>query len=143
MIQYEYIRYSHTFMETKKILIVEDEPMIRRALVDRFSEEKDFVVMSGKDGEEGLVAALREHPDIILLDLVMPIMDGMEMLTGLRKDEWGKGANVMFLSNLADSERVAEATAKGVYEFIIKSNVDINDIVEKVRKAMLGKTSPE
>ena len=123
-------------METKKILIVEDEPMIRRALVDRFSEEKDFVVMSAKDGSEGLASALREHPDIILLDLVMPVMDGMDMLSDLRKDEWGSHTNVMFLSNLADSERVAEATAKGVYEFIIKSNVDINEVVKKVRKTV-------
>ncbi len=128
-------------MEIKKILIVEDEPMIRRALVDKFSEEKNLMVMSAKNGKEGLEAALREHPDFIILDMVMPIMDGMGMLSDLRADEWGKTANVMFLSNLVDTEKVAEATAKGVYEFMIKSNVDIDEIVARVRKLVFSTDS--
>jgi NarL family two-component system response regulator LiaR len=125
-------------METKKILVVEDEPMIRRALVEKISEEKSFIVMSTKDGKEGLEAALREHPDFILLDLVMPVMDGMEMLSHLREDEWGKKARVMFLSNLADSEKVAEGVAKGVHEFMIKSNVDVSGILAHIKKEVLG-----
>ncbi len=124
--------------ETKKVLIVEDEPMIRRALVEKLSEEKKFVVMSAKNGKEGLEAAFREHPDFILLDLVMPMMDGMEMLSRLREDAWGKGVKVTVLSNLADSEKVAEGVAKGVYEFIIKSNVDVSAILTHARKELFG-----
>lgn len=125
-------------METKKILIVEDEPMVRRALVGKMAEEKNLVVMSAKNGKEGLEAALREHPDFILLDLVMPVMDGMEMLSILREDPWGKTVKVMFLSNLADSEKVAEAVAKGVYEFMIKSNMDVSGILAHVKKELFG-----
>lgn len=125
-------------METKKILVVEDEPMIRRALVEKMTEEKNLVVMSAKNGKEGLDAALREHPDFILLDLVMPVMDGMEMLTQLREDPWGKTAKVMVLSNLADSEKVAEGVAKGVYEFMVKSNVDVSKILEHIKKELFG-----
>jgi CheY-like chemotaxis protein len=127
-------------METKKILIVEDEPMVRRAMVAKMTEEKWLVIMSAKNGKEGLDAALREHPDFILLDLIMPVMDGMEMLSHLREDEWGKNAKVMFLSNLADSEKVAEAVAKGVYEFMIKSNVDVSGILAHVKKELFGVT---
>lgn len=123
----------------KKLLIVEDEPMIRKALVEQFSGEKNLTVMSAKDGMEGLDAALREHPDFILLDIIMPVMNGMEMLNKLRKDEWGKNAQVMILSNLADTEKKAEATAKGVQYFIIKSNVDIGSISKKVLDVMAGK----
>jgi DNA-binding response OmpR family regulator len=125
-------------METKKILVVEDEAMIRRALVEKMSEDKSFVVMSAKNGKEGLDAALREHPDFILLDLIMPVMGGMEMLSRLREDEWGKTAKVMFLSNLSDSEKVAEGVAKGVYEFMIKSNVDVTEILKHVKRAVFG-----
>lgn len=121
-------------METKKILVVEDEPMIRRALVEKIAEEKGLLVMSAKNGKEGLDAALREHPDFILLDLVMPVMDGMEMLSHLRQDSWGKDAKVMFLSNLADSEKVAEGVAKGVHKFMIKSNTNVSELLAYIKK---------
>ena len=124
---------------TKKILIVEDEPMVRKALVEEFSEEKDIMVMSTKDGAEGLEVALREHPDFILLDIIMPVMDGMTMLELLRKDEWGKTAKVMVLSNLADTEKKSVAMAKGVKYFVIKSNVNVKLIVRKVVEIMDGK----
>jgi CheY-like chemotaxis protein len=128
-------------METlKKLLIVEDEPMIRKALVEQFSEKKQLAVMSAKDGKEGLEAALREHPDFILMDIIMPVMNGMEMLDLLRKDEWGKTAQIMILSNLADTEKKAEAMAKGVHYFVIKSNANIRSIVLKVVDIMEGRT---
>ena len=123
----------------KKLLIVEDEPMIRKALVEQFSGEKNLTVMSAKDGKEGLTSAMREHPDFILLDIIMPIMNGLEMLNELRKDEWGKTAQVMILSNLADTEKKAEASAQGVKYFIIKSNVNVSAIMKKVLDAMDGK----
>ncbi len=130
-------------MEMKKILVVEDEPMVRRALVEKMTEEKRLVIMSAKNGKEGLEAALREHPDFILLDLIMPVMDGMEMLSHLREDEWGKNAKVMFLSNLADSEKVAEAVAKGVHEFMIKSNVDVSGILDHIKKELFDDAKEE
>lgn len=127
-------------METKKILIVEDEPMVRRALVEKITEEKGLIIMSAKNGKEGLEAALREHPDFILLDLLMPVMDGMEMLSNLREDEWGKNAKVMFLSNIADSEKVAEGVAKGVHQFMIKSNTNVSELLAYLKKEVFAVT---
>lgn len=130
-------------METKKILIVEDEPMVRRALVEKITEEKGLMIMSAKNGKEGLDAALREHPDFILLDLLMPVMDGMEMLSLLREDEWGKNAKVMFLSNVADSEKVSEGAAKGVHQFMIKSNTNVSELLAHLKKEVFDKTDGE
>lgn len=130
-------------MEIKKILVVEDEPMVRRALVEKITEEKGLVIMSAKNGKEGLEAALREHPDFILLDLLMPVMDGMEMLSHLRDDPWGKNAKVMFLSNLADSEKVAEGVARGVHNFMIKSNTNVSEILSYVKNEVFKKEGEE
>lgn len=125
-------------MEAKKLLIVEDEPMIRHAIVEFFSRQKDLTVLAAKDGKDGLKAALQEHPDFIVTDMIMPEMDGMEMLTALREDEWGKNAKVMFLTNQDDKEKMAEARAKGVYDFILKSNMDIKEVVKEVHEKMFG-----
>ena len=127
--------------QQKKILIVEDEPMIRHAIVEKFSQNKRFIVMAAGDGKDGLEAALREHPDFILLDLIMPVMDGMQMLSKLRADEWGKTALVVFLSNLADSEKMAEARAKGVKDFVVKSDVDTAEMVRRAEMTLFGSTS--
>jgi len=124
---------------TKKLLIVEDEPMIRHAMVEFFSTKKDIIVLAAKDGTEGLESALREHPDLIILDMVMPGMDGIDVLTALRDDPWGEKAKVMFLTNQDDPEKVAEAHAKGVYEFVLKSSMDVKELVEQVHKKMFEK----
>ena len=74
----------------KKILIVEDEAPLRNAISDILSFE-GFTVFQAKNGQEGLDAALLEHPDLILLDLMMPVMDGLTMLEKLRQDQaYGK-----------------------------------------------------
>src|SRR6185312_13646530 len=92
----------------KKILVVEDEASIALALGDKLAQEK-FTVSKAVDGEEGLAVALREHPDLILLDLRMSKMTGLEMLDELRKDAWGKTANVMIMTNVADTASQEEA----------------------------------
>ena len=121
--------------QSKKILIVEDEQDLRQTLVDKLTRE-GFDVLEAKNGEEGLKAALKEHPDLILLDIIMPVMDGMTMMKKIREDEWGRGVPVIMLTNLSDIERVSEAVESGIYEYLVKSDWKIEDVVKKVKKKL-------
>lgn len=117
----------------KKILIVEDEKSLREALSTRLSAEK-FQILEAVNGEEGLAMALREHPDLILLDLMMPVMDGVAMAKSLKKDEWGKTVKIIILTNLSDNFKVQEALKEGVYDYLIKTDWKLEDIVKKVKE---------
>jgi DNA-binding response OmpR family regulator len=125
-------------MEDKKrklLLIVEDEASLAKALDKKFSSE-NFEVIIAKDGEKGLSMALENHPEIILLDIVMPKLDGISMLKELRKDSWGSSVPIIMLTNLSDAEKVAEATESGVYDYLVKSDWKIADIVKKVNEVL-------
>ena len=120
-------------MENKnKILIVEDEGSLRSVLRDKFVLE-GFSILEAKDGEEGLKIALQEHPDLILLDLLMPKMNGIEMAKKLRQDDWGKNVKIIILTNLNEVEKVQRELEGSIYEYLVKSDVKINEIVEKVK----------
>jgi DNA-binding response OmpR family regulator len=119
----------------KKILIVEDDTSLRQALRDKLSIEQ-FVVLEAKNGEEGLEIALRDHPDLILLDVMMPVMDGLTMLDLLRKDDWGRGAKVIFLTNLSDNVSISKAIEEGSYDYLVKSDWKIQDVVAKIRERL-------
>lgn len=117
----------------KKILIIDDETIVQKSLSSQF-DRKLVTVITAANGADGLKLALKEHPDLILLDLVMPKMDGMTMLTKLRADKWGKKAQVIILTNLSDAERVAQAVEKGTYEYLVKVDWNVMDVVKKCKK---------
>ena len=120
-----------------KILIVEDERALASALVDKF-EKEGFTTSLAFDGEEGLESALNIHPDIILLDIIMPKMDGLTMLERLRRDDWGADVPVIMLTNLSDELKVTEAIKNGSFDYLVKSDWTINDVVEKVKKRLVA-----
>lgn len=92
--------------KTKQILIIEDESAMRRILKDTL-EQEGFAVLESKDGEEGLQIALQAQPDFIVLDIVMPKMDGMAVLKQLRADDaWGRQVPVLILTNLSNAPSV-------------------------------------
>jgi DNA-binding response OmpR family regulator len=119
-------------MEKKKILIVEDDALILDTLAGRFQEE-GFYVTAVADGTKALESAFEGHPDIILLDIVIPEMDGMAVLNALRKDEWGKKVPIILLTNFSDSARVAEAISYDVYDYLVKADWKIDGLVQKVK----------
>ncbi|MBI4087035.1 response regulator [Candidatus Kaiserbacteria bacterium] len=121
----------------KTVLIVEDETDIREALRDAL-HDKAYAVLEAKDGNEGAATALEKHPDLILLDLRMPEMDGMTAFKHIREDGWGKTVPVIILTNLnANSEHLVDdiVTHKPM-EYLIKSDWKIYDVVEKVRNVL-------
>ena len=121
---------------SKKILIVEDEAAILNGISDKFTNE-GFMVIKAKDGQEGLNEALKNHPDIVLLDNLMPNTDGFFFLENLRKDEWGKNVRIIMWSNSNDSKTINRARKLGVIDFMIKSEWEYRDVVKKVREALL------
>ncbi len=124
-----------TALQEKKVLIVEDEALLRQALFDKFTRE-GFCALEAKNGEEGLAIALKERPDIILLDIIMPKVNGLTMLKNLRQDEWGKNVPIIVLTNLNDAENVSKAMESGVYDFLVKSDWKLNELIERVKNKL-------
>jgi len=123
---------------TKTILvveIVEDDVSVQNALAEKLSRE-GFSIIEAKNGKEGLNMALTKHPDLILLDIKMPVMDGVTMLKFLRADQWGKNASVMVLSNLNDDKTISEAVGQNTFEYYIKSDIKLEDLIKKVREKL-------
>src|SRR4030042_2794089 len=114
---------------TKKILIVDDEPALLAALVDKFTRA-GFTVLIAENGKEGLKFAFKNKPDLILLDIIMPIMDGITMLYKLRKDPWGKRVKVILLTNLSDPGKITKALTQSVNGYLVKSDWKIKDVVK-------------
>lgn len=93
-----------TAQQKKKILAVEDDPSVRQALTNKLTRE-GFTVHEAKNGIEGLSAAQKFHPDLILLDILMPRMDGLTMMKKLRAtSEWGKKVPIILLTNVGPDE---------------------------------------
>jgi len=115
----------------RKILIIEDDASILNGISDKFTHE-GFLVTKATNGKEGLDSALKDHPDFILVDNLMPNTDGFYFLENLRKDAWGKHARAIMWSNSQDSVTIARAKKIGVLDFMIKSEWEYRDIVKKV-----------
>jgi len=122
-------------MTKKTILVVEDEQGIQRVLCDKLREE-GFSVLEAKNGEEGLAIAKSSHPDLILLDILMPIMDGIEMLKRLRTDEWGKGVQVILLTNLSEEEKVSNAMELGIFDYLVKADWSLLEVIKKIKEKL-------
>lgn len=119
----------------KKILIVEDDRVLLNLMHDQFVAE-GFEVLVALDGKEGLDLALKTHPDLILVDILMPVMNGMDMTEKLREDEWGKNVKVIVLTNLNSEEKVAKFLEKGAYDYLIKSDWPLDEVVKKVKEKL-------
>ena len=120
---------------TKKILIVDDEPVLADLLHAKLSQ-KGFNIIEAHDGEEGLNLALKEHPDFILLDVVMPKIDGLTMLKKLREDEWGNTVPVLVLSNLNTTEAVKNSQSGGAFDYLVKIDYTLEELSEIVKKKL-------
>ncbi len=118
--------------QKKTILVVEDEEPMLLVLKDVLKVE-GYNVLQAKNGIEGLELALKDHPDLILLDILMPKMDGLEMLKKLREDEWGLKVPVIVLTNLSDNEDIAKAVEEDVFEYFVKTDIRIDEVIQRIR----------
>lgn len=119
---------------SKTILIAEDVKGLQAA-IKIILEDANFKVLTASDGEEGLYKALTKKPDLILLDLVMPKMDGMAMLKQLRQDKWGKKVPVIILTNLSSKSSLLNAEKYNV-DYYVKSDWEIEELVDIVNNKL-------
>lgn len=116
-----------------KILIVEDDQFLQKILMTKFLKE-GFDARGAVDGEEALKAVADDLPMIILLDLIMPKMNGFEVLAELRRDPATKNVPVVVMSNLAQEEDIVRARSLGADDFMVKANFSIHEVVQRVKE---------
>lgn len=117
----------------KTILIVEDEESFRDIIVTALRSKK-FITLQAKDGREGVELALSKHPDLILLDLLMPVMDGMSAFKKIREDIWGANVPVIVFTNqnATDENLVQDMVNCKPFYYLIKSSWKIYDVIKKI-----------
>lgn len=114
----------------KKILIVEDDKDLLAILKTKFSDA-GFSVVTAENGEEGASTTENEKPDLIIADILMPKMDGLTMAKKIRQAN--NQVMIVFLTNTKDADNSIEAGKTDGFEYLIKSDLKINDIIEKVK----------
>lgn len=123
--------------QVKTILVVEDEPGMRQSLAESLKHE-GFEVIEAANGGEGLQEAISRHPDLIILDILMPKVGGMEMMKKLRQyNAWGRKVPIILFTNLSVDERIM----KGIVEdepsyYFVKSDWKIPNVIEKIREML-------
>ncbi len=118
-----------------KIAIIEDDPVISQMYRMKF-EADGFDVELANNGERGVAMAKAISPDIILMDLQMPEMDGLAALTAIRKADWGKDIPVIILTNLGEEEAPKGVRALGIHSYIVKAELTPRQVVERVKQAL-------
>lgn len=122
----------------KKILLVEDDPFLSEIYVTKF-EEAGFNVSVAGDGSLGLQKVKEENPDILMLDIVMPNVDGFELLRLLKQEQATKNIPVVILSNLGEQEDVERGFKLGALMYIIKAHYTPTEVVAKVKSILNSK----
>lgn len=126
--------------KARKVLIIEvgdDSQELSDAISERLQNE-NFEVAKLKNGKDGLDWALSHHPDIILLDINMPIMSGSEMLEKLREDNWGSSVPVIVLSNVSDSATIYNVISQSgktntLNDYLVKSETSLKQIIDLIK----------
>ena len=123
--------------KSKKVLIVDDDLLILNMLKDTFSQA-GFEISTAENGEEGLKTAETFKPNIILLDIVMPKMDGITMLKYLRQTQWGQEIPVIILTSLKDSGNISTAMEYKVFQYVVKPDFKPQTILESTKEILSG-----
>lgn len=123
-----------------KILFIEDDPLIVKIYTTRLTAD-GYQVLSAENGEEGLRVAKTEIPDLVVLDIMMPRVDGFGVLEKLRAHEQMKTKPILVYSNLGQEEEIERAKKMGATEFIIKANLSPTEMVEKIKHYLVKASS--
>jgi len=119
----------------KKILIIEDDKFLRKVINKKLSKE-GYLVVEAIDGEKGLEAIEGEKPDLILLDLILPGMDGFEVLAKMKKESSLSRIPVIILSNLGEKEEIDKGFKMGATDYLVKAHLIPGEIVNRIETAL-------
>ncbi len=121
----------------KRILLVEDDRFLRRAC-EASLRQRGHTVTTAADGEEGLRLARSERPDMVLLDMLMPKLSGLDVLRALRGDEATRALPVVILSNSSREQDVLEVTKLGISGYFVKSNLSLQELGDRIDRILKG-----
>lgn len=130
MVDVERIVHNQTTMS--KILLIEDDSLIVKIYTTRLKAD-GYEVISAEDGEKGIEIAEKEMPNLILLDVMMPKVDGFTVLQSLRSQDQFKNTPIIMYSNLAQEAESKRALEIGATEFITKANISPTELVNKIK----------
>lgn len=125
-----------------RLLLIEDEPLIIK-MYSRALAAAGFEIAAATNGPDGLRLAVAKKPDLILLDIMMPMMSGLEVLQRLKKKDSLKDIPVIMLTNLSDEGEVRATTLLGAVAFIVKSEIEPKQLVAKVKEILANKRPHE
>jgi DNA-binding response OmpR family regulator len=119
----------------KKILIIDDEEDLQEVVKEKLARD-GFQIDTAYNAEDGLQKAFNEEPDLILLDVLIPNMNGLEVLKHFHAHKWGKHPKVIVLSALGHEDKKKRARALGAFDYLVKTEVTIDDVAKKVNEAL-------
>ena len=126
---------------TARILLAEDDRILRKA-GETALRKKGYDVITAVDGEDALAKARKDlPPDLILLDVMMPKVHGFDVLRGLKGDPRLRDIPVIMLTNLEQPSDIKRATDSGAYGYLVKSNLDLDELAIKVAEALAARRS--
>lgn len=117
----------------KKILIIEDDKFLRELISQKLGKE-GYEIMEAVDGEEGMESVEKEKPDLILLDLILPGIDGFEVLARIKQDS--SAPPVVVLSNLGAKDDIDRGLKMGAEDYLIKAHFTPTEIINKVKNIL-------
>jgi len=123
-----------------KILIIEDDKFLRELITRKLQSEK-FEITSAIDGESGLELVEKERPDLVLLDLILPGINGFEVLGKIKENEAIASIPVIILSNLGQKDDIEKGMGLGAVDYLVKAHFTPNEIIAKINE-VLARTSP-
>jgi DNA-binding response OmpR family regulator len=123
--------------EKKKVLIVEDEKSLRDIFVDFLRRETDWEIYEAEDGEEAL-DVLKEHlPDVMVLDILMPKMDGIVLIKKMEAEKISEKTKIIFLTNSSELSTIQAVSSSSVIGYFVKSNIDMREVMERINQVFL------
>ncbi|MBI3420782.1 MAG: response regulator [Candidatus Sungbacteria bacterium] len=120
-------------MRAQKIVLIEDDRILSDALYSKLTDA-GFEVERAFDGEEGIAMVLAKKPDLVLLNILLPKMDGLTVAKKLKSNPQTKETPIIILTVLENSEPMAKALESGVYEYLVKSKSKVEDVVKRIQE---------